>query len=222
MENKTFTFRLKYLAVTIFYLRLDENFSTKKRIFFVPLKKKKAKHSKQDEANEKLSWDERIIRKSQEIQKKAYAKIDELNGENTARKADDKENLGKKKYKRIRKEKLKIGLALIKGIWKRSKKILKRTSIKDLSLNFIITDADAADCAIKYGYVNAGVYNIINIVSQKINVSLKKIFIDCSYRRVEETTVRESIYNGSFKIKITLGTIIFCLIGLVFDVGRKS
>jgi hypothetical protein len=226
LENKIFTFKLKYLAATVFYLKIDENFKIKMRVFFVPVKRKKKK-SEKDENSEKLSWDERVRLKSEEIQRKAYAKIDELNSPPKAKTVDSdiSDNLKKSKNskkKRRNKDKLKIQLALLKSIVRSSGRILRVSKVKDLNLNFIITDPDAADCAIKYGCVNAAVYNVLGVVTRKVRVKFKKIFIDCSYKRSGENAVRESVYDGSFKFKVTSGVILFCLINLVSDIVKVA
>jgi hypothetical protein len=222
LENKVFTFKLKFLATTIFFFRLNENFSFKSRVLFIPLrfKGKKSKKKNKFEEEEKLSWDERILKKSQEIQKKAYAKMDELEKPSNTKSENTKEI--KRKKKKALSAKSKMALNLIKTLLKRSDKILKSIRVKDFSLNFVITDPDAADCAVKYGYVNAIVYNVIAVVSQKISISLKKIFIECKYNRIDETIARESVYNGSFKIKITFGVMILHFFGILSDIFKTA
>jgi hypothetical protein len=222
LENKIFTFKLKYLAVTVFYFKMDENFKIKMRLFLFPIKKKK-KNIKDEENVEKLSWDERIRLKSEEIQRKAYAKIDELNNPpKTPEPENTSVSKNRKKKKKFKRNKLKFQLELLKSILRRSKRILKRSKVKNLNLNFIITDPDAAQCAIKYGCINATVYNILGIVSRKIRVDFKKIFIDCSYMRIGENAVRDSVYDGSFKFKVTSGAVFRCLVGLISDIIKLA
>jgi hypothetical protein len=223
LENKTFTFKLKYLAITVLYIKIDENFKIKMRVFLFPVKRKK-KNVKKDANTEKLSWDERVRLKSEEIQRKAYAKIDELNNPPQHPKTENVSNVkkSKRKKKKFNMDKLKFQLELLKSIVRRSERILKRSKVKNLNLNFIITDPDAAQCAIKYGYVNAAVYNILGIVSRKIRVKFERIFIDCSYKRVGENAVRDSVYDGSFKFKVTSGVVFRCLISVISDIIKLA
>ncbi len=66
---------------------------------------------------------------------------------------------------------------IIKAILKASGKLLKRMVIKQLSVNIVVGDEDAATTAIEYGAVCAVVYPIVSMVESGLTVKERKINI---------------------------------------------
>lgn len=71
------------------------------------------------------------------------------------------------------------------GIWESAQrpllKIFKAFHFQDLYIDFVISDEDAYDCAIKYGRYSGMVYNIIAFFSTLFTVRLKTVDIGCGF-----------------------------------------
>ena len=92
-----------------------------------------------------------------------------------------------------------------KGIYK----IIKGISFSDLFVDFTVADEDAYECAIRFGTINAAVYNIIGFISSSFKTKIKKVNISSKYNN------NNSIYNFSFNIRLKLGTGLFALAGIL-------
>lgn len=108
------------------------------------------------------------------------------------------------------KGKIELVLNLLKSGGKAVKHVTKHISIKDLYLDFIISDLDAYECALKFGKANIVVYNILSYLSCFIRLKKKSINIKCIYNQPECS------YNLNFVIKITPAVGIFALVVFIF------
>ncbi|NLK70505.1 MAG: DUF2953 domain-containing protein [Clostridiales bacterium] len=106
-------------------------------------------------------------------------------------------------------EKIKLIKDLIYASKKGIKRILKGIYIKDIFIDFTISDEDAYECAMKYGKMNILVYNVLGFLSSYFKVSKKSIAILCRFNE------KDSIYNFSFNVKLKLGTAIVSVLGMI-------
>lgn len=87
----------------------------------------------------------------------------------------------------------------ILGIWRSAKrplqKILKGFHITDIYINFIIADKDAYDCAIKYGRINAIVYNILASLARIFTTKHRSLDIGCDF------TKKKCLWDVSFRVR---------------------
>lgn len=71
------------------------------------------------------------------------------------------------------------------GVWESAQrpllKIFKAFHFQDLYIDFVISDEDAYDCALKYGKYSGMVYNIIGFFSTVFTVRLKTVDIGCGF-----------------------------------------
>ena len=71
------------------------------------------------------------------------------------------------------------------GVWESAQrpllKIFKAFHFQDLYIDFVISDEDAYDCALKYGKYSGMVYNIIGFLSTVFTVRLKTVDIGCGF-----------------------------------------
>ena len=92
-----------------------------------------------------------------------------------------------------------------KGIYR----LIKGISFSDLWVDFTVADEDAYECAMKFGTINAAVYNIIGFISSSFKTKIKKVNIGSKYNN------NNSIYNFSFNIRLKLGTGIIAAAGIL-------
>ena len=116
------------------------------------------------------------------------------------------------------KEKTEFVLNILKSTGKTFKHITKHICVKNIDLDFIISDLDAYDCALKFGKINIAVYNIIAYLNCFIKLKKKSIDIKCIYNQPECS------YNLSFMIKISPAAGISAMIVFIFTflVNNKS
>ena len=105
-------------------------------------------------------------------------------------------------------------ISLIKDMYKPGKKSLKiiflGIGIRDLVIDFTISDQDAYDCAIKFGKTNIIVYNALGFLSCIFSIKKKSINIKCRFNEPE------SVYNYSFTVKFRPACAIHAAAGLIF------
>ncbi len=90
------------------------------------------------------------------------------------------------------------------------KRLIKAIRLSDLDFYLAVADEDAYECAMKFGKINAIVYNGLALLSLIFRVKVKRIFIDSKFN------TPKGDYSLSFKVKIRPSTVIaigFC--GLV-------
>lgn len=108
------------------------------------------------------------------------------------------------------KGKIEFVLNLLNSGGKAVKHITKHISIKKLYLDFIISDLDAYECALKFGKANIVVYNTLSYLSCFIRLKKKSINIKCIYNQPECS------YNLNFIIKFTPAIGISALVVFIF------
>ena len=134
----------------------------------------------------------------------------------------DESRQKKSKFRNIipedNKEKTEFVLNILKSTGKTIKHITKHICVKNIDLDFIISDLDAYDCALKLGKTNIAVYNIIAYLNCFIKLNKKSIDIKCIYNQPECS------YNLSFMIKISPAAGISAMIVFIFTflVNNKS
>lgn len=105
-------------------------------------------------------------------------------------------------------------MVLIKNIFNSGRKsfrrITKHTKISDIYIDFLISDLDAYDCALKFGKANIIVYNILSYLGFFVKLKKKSINIKCIYNQPE------SVYNLKFKVSVTPAVAIITLAVFIF------
>ena len=101
-------------------------------------------------------------------------------------------------------------LELVKLGGRALRKLLRRILIKDIIINFTISDEDACECALKFGKTNIIVYNAFSALSCFLRLRKKSIQIKCVYNKPD------CIYDTSFTICITPGALIAIALGFAF------
>lgn len=86
----------------------------------------------------------------------------------------------------------------------------RRICIKDIYIDFVISDLDAYECALKFGKTNIAVYNILAYLGCFLKLKKKSISIKCVYNQPE------SVYNMSFTVKCPPAAGISVLIVFIF------
>lgn len=204
--NNKFTLKVKYLFLTI---------------FSVPSKKKKKRPKKPpDEENEKSS--ESDTKKSEKEEKASEEKTkpeksSKTKKENTENDDKNDEELltGKKKgEKEEKKSSVAEKLDLVKKVAVSCKKnifgILNNISFTDISYECVVATDEAAQTALMYGKISAGVWNFIALMQMLVRkFKVKKINIQTDFLK-EKTT-----HSLSLKIKITPAVIIWHLVVIV-------
>lgn len=116
------------------------------------------------------------------------------------------------------KEKIHFVIKILKSTRKAFKHITKHIIVKNICLDFIISDLDAYECALKFGKTNIAVYNTIAYLSCFIKLKKKSINIKCIYNQPK------SSYNLSFMIKISpaIGISAFVVFIFTFLVNNKN
>ena len=94
------------------------------------------------------------------------------------------------------------------------KKLLKRIKIKDIVIDFIVSDEDACECAVKFGRMNILVYNAFAALGYFIRLKKKSINIRCVYNQPK------CIYNASFKICVLPAAVIIIFIGFCWNLVK--
>ncbi len=216
---------LCFCPMTFFVSYIDEKLDYKLKYLMFNIvtsdeKKDKKRKGKHDKKSNKLSVekdidtkDDKIIEdlpKSEDLRPNKYKESKKIK----PKKVNKKRSL-KSKIEGVKSDKLELleKLNFIKDIISASKKGLKRIfkgiSINDIFIDFIISDEDAYECAMKYGKVNILVYNALGFLSSFFKVRKKGISVLCKFNE------KDSIYNFSFRVKLKLGTAIVSVLGMI-------
>lgn len=100
-----------------------------------------------------------------------------------------------------------LALDLLHTAGKPLRWLLRRITIRDIDLDLVVSDPDAAACAIRFGKVNIAVYNTLALLCQFFRVRKKQIRICCIYNQPHGT------YRGSCQIRICPAVILGAVIG---------
>lgn len=90
------------------------------------------------------------------------------------------------------------------------RRITKHLKIKDIFIDFQISDLDACDCAIKFGKTNILVFNTLSYLGYFVKLKKKSINIKCVYNQPE------CIYNVSFNARLTPAAAIMIAVAFIF------
>lgn len=119
-----------------------------------------------------------------------------------------KEKLGEKV------ERLTDLIEKVKIIWNASCKpllrIFKRIYIDGLVIDFVIAEGDAYDTAMRYGTVNAAVYNALNVLRLLFSTDIKSVDIACDFDG------RASVYDGEVKVCLRPATVLSAVFSILF------
>lgn len=99
---------------------------------------------------------------------------------------------------------------LVSSGGKALRRITRHIKIKDIYINFIISDMDACQCALKFGKANIIVYNILSYTGSFIKLKKESINILCVYNKPD------CIYDIKFKLYITPAAAIGTVIAFIF------
>lgn len=139
-------------------------------------------------------------------------------------KSDEKEKKSKKssRKKKIIPDDFSGKIAFFKNLAIAGGKALRRITwfikIKDIYIDFTVSDLDAYECALKFGKTNIIVYNILSYLGYFIKLKKKSINIRCVYNQPD------CIYNLKFKVCLTPIAAIAALIAffVTFLVNNKK
>ena len=98
-------------------------------------------------------------------------------------------------------------LELVKAGGRALRKLLRSIKIKDIVIDFTISDEDAYECAIKFGKMNIIVYNALTVLGYFLRLKKKSINIKCVYNQPK------CIYDTSFKVCVTPAALIAIALG---------
>lgn len=105
----------------------------------------------------------------------------------------------------------------VKIIWNASCKpllrIFKRIYIDGLVIDFVIAEGDAYDTAMRYGTVNAAVYNALNVLRLLFSVDIKTVDIACDFDG------KASVYDGEVKICLRPATVLSAAFSILFGLA---
>lgn len=96
------------------------------------------------------------------------------------------------------------------------KRLLKGISFTDIDFDFQTANEDAYVCAMEYGTVCAGMYNILGFLSGAFKTKIKRASVEAKYNS------NDSRYNISFSVKAKVITLITVGIGALRAYLRKD
>lgn len=179
-----------------------------------PLKKKPPRRTKKPEKEdvpqkEPLPSDEEPYTVSkEEVEAARRRKAEEAE---PAEDAPQKEKLTEKM------DKLADIIEKVKIVWGVSRgglgRIFKRICIDGLVVDFVIAEGDAYDTAMRYGAVNAAVYNALNALRLLFSVDVKTVDIACDFDG------KASVYDGEANICMRPATILGAALGILFGLA---
>lgn len=198
-------FKVKYLWLTLF-----------------PLKEKKKKPRRQSKQPEKKEISEKKQYSSAEEPYTVSKEDVEAARRSKAEEAEPVEDVKQKEELTEKIDKLTDLIEKVKIIWGVSYKwlghIFKHIYIDGLVIDFVIAEGDAYDTAMRYGTVNAVVYNILNVLRLLFSVDIKTVDIVCDFDG------KASVYDGEVKICLRPATAlnaVFCILfGLLLNLRK--
>lgn len=94
--------------------------------------------------------------------------------------------------------------------------LTKRIRFSDICVDFTVADEDAYSCAVNYGLVNAGVYNILGFLAAYFRTDIDHVNIGLKYNN------NNSIYDLSMSLKLRLGTAAAAAAGVLISYIRMQ
>lgn len=119
------------------------------------------------------------------------------------------------KLRKLKKEAEPV-IELVKSSGESIQYFLNRVSVTDIYVNIVVADEDAYQCATTYAKVNILLYNILGFLQSRIKVRKKSITTDILFNS------SQSVYDISFKAKVTIGTVVVTFIKLIINFLKGS
>lgn len=119
------------------------------------------------------------------------------------------------KLRKLKKEAEPV-IELVKSSGESIQYFLNRVSVTDIYVNIVVADEDAYQCAMTYAKVNILLYNILGFLQSRIKVRKKSITTDILFNS------SQSVYDISFKAKVTIGTVVVTFIKLIINFLKGS
>lgn len=185
--------KVKYLWFTVFPLKKREK------------KPRTRSKPRKDESSHEQPLEEPYTVSKEEVEaaRRRKAEADE-----PAEDVLQKEKLGEKV------ERLTDLIEKVKIIWNASCKpllrIFKRIYIDGLVIDFVIAEGDAYETAMRYGTVNAAVYNVLNVLRLLFSTDIKSVDISCDFDG------RASVYDGEVKVCLRPATVLSAVFSILF------
>ena len=89
--------------------------------------------------------------------------------------------------------------------------VVKKIKISDLCADFTVADEDACTCAVNFGIISAGVYNILGFTAAHFKTDIDHVNIGLKYNN------NKSVYNFSLKLEMSPGTAVLGAAGVFFS-----
>ena len=207
LVNQYAAFEVKYIGgkleynVKYSFLKLYSNTSERK-------KKKKEKKVKPEKISAKKE------KKHDKKEKENIADVSDIEDNEADKAEDNKEKPGKKQRKPKRSlddilEQVEAILDFVRASQKHIFNLVGNIRFSKINIDFLIADTDACDCAIRYGAVSAGIYNIIGFLSAYFKTTVDNLNIGLKYNN------NKSVYDFSFQLRLKLGTAIATKITII-------
>ena len=153
---------------------------------------------------------EKKEKKSKKKKKKAESEIKEEDGKEKNSKKT------KKKKKSVIKEYLENFAAVVDFIKSSLNDILgltRKIKVSRVCVDCLVADEDAFSCAVNYGVLSAGVYNILAFVSSYFKTDIDHVNIGLKYNE----SSKNSVYDFSTRLKLKPGSVLIAGIGILIS-----
>lgn len=187
--------KVKYLWITLFPLKKRE--------------KKQRRRSKPHKNEDESKQESEPLEEPYTVSK---AEVEEARRKKAE--ADEPADVPKKEKLTDKVERLTDLIEKVKIVWNASCKpllrIFKRIYIDGLVIDFVIAEGDAYDTAMRYGTVNAAVYNALNVLRLLFSTDIKSVDIACDFDG------KASVYDGEVKICLRPATVLSAVFSILF------
>ena len=133
----------------------------------------------------------------------------------TEKKTEKKEPGLSDKIRKFKKEAEPV-IQLVRNSGESIKYFLGHVSVTDIYVNIVVAEEDAYECAMTYAKVNILLYNILGFLQSRIKVRKKSVSTDILFNS------DKSVYDISFKAKVTIGTIVVTFVKLIINFLKGS
>lgn len=133
----------------------------------------------------------------------------------TEKKTEKKEPKLSDKIRKFKKEAEPV-IQLVRNSGESIKYFLGHVSVTDIYVNIVVAEEDAYECAMTYAKVNILLYNILGFLQSRIKVRKKSVSTDILFNS------DKSVYDISFKAKVTIGTIVVTFVKLIINFLKGS
>ena len=133
----------------------------------------------------------------------------------TEKKTEKKEPGLSDKIRKFKKEAEPV-IQLVRNSGESIKYFLGHVSVTDIYVNIVVAEEDAYECAMTYAKVNILLYNILGFLQSRIKVRKKSVSTNILFNS------DKSVYDISFKAKVTIGTIVVTFVKLIINILKGS